>query len=77
TFSPSQNYPVDESIASVDAIQAAILAGQDPTEVLEPTAAGAPAAGGTDGNEGADFVQLSRTAGETTPEAGYETIGLN
>src|SRR5690554_6764438 len=39
TFSTPQNYPVDESIASVDAVQAAILAGQDPTELLEPTAA--------------------------------------
>ncbi len=79
TFTPASNFPADNAVADVDAMQAALLAGQDPTEILEPTAAGAPAAGGAaagGGNEGADFVQLSRTAGETTPEAGYDTQGL-
>ncbi len=80
TFTPGNQFPVDDAIADVDAIQAALLAGQDPTEILEPTAAGAPAAGGaggTGGNEGADFVQLEATRNETTPEAGYQTQGIS
>lgn len=79
-FSPADQFPANDAIADVEAIQAALLAGQDPTEVLEPTAAGAPAAGGAGpggGNEGADFVQLSRTVDETMPEAGYDTVGLS
>jgi T1SS-143 domain-containing protein len=61
--------------ADVDAIQAAILAGQDPTEVAEATAAGAggDAAGG---NEGTSTVVLDRTADEVDPNAGYDTIGF-
>ncbi len=77
TYTPVDQFDTSEATADVAALQQAILAGQDPTEILEPTAAGAPAAGApAGGNEGADFVQLNRTAGETTPEAGYDTIGL-
>jgi hypothetical protein len=59
----------------VDAIQAAILAGADPTEVAEATAAGA---GGdaASGNEGTSTVVIDRTAGEVDPNAGYDTIGF-
>ncbi|NVK41427.1 MAG: retention module-containing protein, partial [Oceanospirillaceae bacterium] len=65
----------------IDAIQAAILAGEDPTAVAEATAAGgqAPAAGGNGGpgDSGTSFVKIDRTAGEVTPEAGYPTAGLS
>ncbi len=78
TYTPADQFDTSEATADVAALQQAILAGQDPTELLEPTAAGAAAAGApAGGNEGADFIQLDRTAGETTPEAGYETIGLD
>jgi uncharacterized cupin superfamily protein len=81
TYTPADQFDTSEAIADsetfadVDAIQAAILAGQDPTALGEATAAGAPAAG-TTGNEGADFVTLDRTAEEVDPTAGYDTIGL-
>ncbi|MBV1788497.1 retention module-containing protein [Marinobacterium sp. D7] len=64
----------DQAAFEVDAIQAAILAGEDPTAVAQ-----APAAGGdtsATGNEGAEFVVLDRVAGEVTPEAGYATRGI-
>ncbi|WP_138988724.1 retention module-containing protein, partial [Neptunomonas concharum] len=83
TYTEVKDYPVEDAvatddIASVDAIQQAILAGVDPTQVTEATAAGnAAAAGGADGNEGSSFEMISRTAAEADPEAGYETIGLN
>ncbi|MET4000679.1 retention module-containing protein, partial [Marinobacterium sp. MBR-109] len=78
TYTPVDQFDVDSATADVTALQQAILAGQDPTEILEPTAAGAPAAGAPGaGNEGADFVTLQRTGAETTPEAGYDTIGLS
>ncbi len=76
TYTPADQFDTSEATADVAALQQAILAGQDPTEILEPTAAGETAASTPDaGNEGADFIQLERTAGETTPEAGYDTIG--
>src|SRR5690554_2311663 len=78
TYTPVDQFDVDSATADITALQQAILAGQDPTEILDPTAAGAPAAGApAAGNEGADFVQLQRTGAETTPEAGYDTIGLS
>ena len=75
-FDPSAAVADANTLDDVDAIQAAILAGQDPTEVGEATAAGAPGAGADGGNEGADFVTLERTAEEVDPTAGYDTIGL-
>ncbi|WP_415898856.1 retention module-containing protein [Neptuniibacter sp. QD48_11] len=63
--------------AEAEAIQAAILAGVDPTEVGEATAAGGePAAGGDGGNEGSSTVNITRTAEEVDPTAGYDTIGI-
>ncbi|WP_160115483.1 retention module-containing protein [Marinobacterium lutimaris] len=85
TFTPADQFDSSaavadtESFGDLDAIQAAILAGQDPTAVGEATAAGAPGAGaggGPGGNEGADFVVLARTAGEVDPSAGYQTAGI-
>ncbi|WP_415911472.1 retention module-containing protein [Neptuniibacter sp. QD37_11] len=63
--------------AEAEAIQAAILAGVDPTQVGEATAAGGqPAAGGDGGNEGSSTVNITRTAEEVDPTAGYDTVGI-
>ncbi|WP_198387105.1 retention module-containing protein [Shewanella marisflavi] len=61
---------LDDEIA---ALQAQILAGEDPTLGLPETAAGA----GTAGNEGgSDFVTLGRTGDETLAGAGWDTTGI-
>ncbi|ATG73540.1 hypothetical protein AN401_06445 [Zobellella denitrificans] len=71
--------PMDnDTLAEVDAIQAAILAGLDPTELFEAPAAG-PAAGPVaagvaglgSGNGG--FVVVDRVGGFVQPEAGFLT----
>ena len=74
---------IEEAVAStsetnsdIDAIQAAILAGQDPTEVAEATAAGA-GGDGAGGNEGSSFVQISATRAEVDPTAGFNTQGFS
>ncbi|MEL0167576.1 MAG: retention module-containing protein, partial [Pseudomonadaceae bacterium] len=60
----------------VDAIQAAIAAGVDPTQLLEATAAG-PAAGGAGGaggqGGGHSFVLLDRLDLRVTPNVGLDT----
>ncbi|MFW1676997.1 retention module-containing protein, partial [Pontibacter sp. JAM-7] len=61
-----------EQGSDVDAIQAAILAGEDPTAVAEATAAGETAAGGQEDN-GTSTVVISRTGEEVTPDAGFGT----
>ncbi|MEJ1296109.1 MAG: retention module-containing protein [Candidatus Sedimenticola sp. (ex Thyasira tokunagai)] len=68
---------VAAAIASVEAIQEAILAGADPTALLPPTAAGPTAAGapGEDGG-GHDFVTVELTGQRAAPESGFETTGL-
>lgn len=61
---------VDPEIA---ALQAQILAGEDPTEGLPETAAG----DGTPGNEGgSNFVSLTRNGDETLANAGWDTAGF-
>ncbi|WP_415888650.1 Calx-beta domain-containing protein [Neptuniibacter sp. SY11_33] len=77
TYIEADNFDLTEAVADVESIQAAILAGADPTEVAEETAAGgnAPAAGGQ-GNEGSSTVNIERTAQEVDPTAGYETTGF-
>ncbi|WP_415895838.1 immunoglobulin-like domain-containing protein [Neptuniibacter sp. PT34_22] len=77
TYIEADNFDLTEATADVESIQAAILAGADPTDVAEETAAGgnAPAAGGQ-GNEGSSTVNIERTAEEVDPTAGYETIGF-
>jgi len=61
--------------SDADAIQAAILAGADPTQVTEATAAGA----GTqaDGNEGHAPVVIDYLAPQVTPESGFDTTGIS
>uniref|UniRef100_UPI00261EC2ED retention module-containing protein n=1 Tax=uncultured Methylophaga sp. TaxID=285271 RepID=UPI00261EC2ED len=58
----------------VAAIQQALLEGEDPTEAGEATAAGAGVEGGNEGHE-AVFVDYLNP--EVTPDAGFETIGVN
>ncbi|WP_040880408.1 retention module-containing protein, partial [Marinobacterium rhizophilum] len=67
-----------QQTGEIDAIQAAILAGEDPTAVAEATAAGqSPGEADGPGDSGSSFVQLSRTGQEVNPEAGYATSGLS
>ncbi|WP_190272403.1 retention module-containing protein [Shewanella loihica] len=69
---PQTNTPValDPEIA---ALQAQILAGEDPTQGLPETAAGA----GTPTNQGdAYFVSVGRTGDETLADAGWDTAGF-
>ena len=60
--------------ADIAEIQRAIAAGEDPTEVAEPTAAGEGQGGPEESLEQADQVQ--RTGRVGLVEAGYETSGL-
>ncbi|WP_028470756.1 retention module-containing protein, partial [Neptunomonas japonica] len=81
TYTSAEDYPIDEAVvdaelASVDAIQQAILEGLDPTLIAEEAAAGNVADGGNADNEGNTFELIERTALEGNPEAGYETTGL-
>ncbi|MCG7978895.1 MAG: retention module-containing protein [Candidatus Thiodiazotropha endolucinida] len=62
-----------EYAASIDAIQQAILLGEDPAAIQEAPAAGS---GEAAGNEGTSFVTVERTGAQTTPESGFETEGL-
>ncbi|QYK13242.1 retention module-containing protein [Shewanella rhizosphaerae] len=69
---PQTDTPValDPEIA---ALQAQILAGEDPTQGLPETAAGA----GTPTNQGdAYFVSVGRTGDETLADAGWDTAGF-
>ncbi|PVV22441.1 MAG: hypothetical protein B6D78_05085, partial [gamma proteobacterium symbiont of Ctena orbiculata] len=63
-----------EYAASIDAIQQAILLGEDPTSIQEAPAAG-PGEAAAD-NEGTSFVTVERTGAQTTPDSGHETEGL-
>ncbi|MCP4993352.1 MAG: retention module-containing protein, partial [Gammaproteobacteria bacterium] len=61
--------------ASIEEIQAAIAAGEDPTAMLEAPAAGTAASTGPAGG-GINVADVDRTADSTTPESGFETEGL-
>ncbi|MEH6442272.1 MAG: retention module-containing protein, partial [Oceanospirillaceae bacterium] len=86
TYSVAEDFPVEDSVinaddlSSVESIQQALLAGADPTESAEATAAGAgnsATASGEANDGGGSFVTLERTAGEVDPTAGYDTIGTS
>ncbi|MCM8857219.1 MAG: retention module-containing protein, partial [Candidatus Thiodiazotropha sp.] len=64
-----------EYAASIEAIQQAILMGEDPAAIQEAPAAG-PGDAAIAGNEGTSFVTVERTGNQTTPESGFETEGL-
>ena len=72
TVSPEDG---SEYAASIEAIEQAILAGEDPTAIQEAPAAG-PGDATIVSNEGGDFISVERTAEQTTPESGFETDGL-
>ncbi|ABV38742.1 hypothetical protein Ssed_4138 [Shewanella sediminis HAW-EB3] len=61
--------------AEIAALQAQILAGEDPTAGLPETAAGTAAGAG--GNEGTEFISLDRAADETIAGSGYDTSGFD
>ncbi|MFT6471574.1 MAG: hypothetical protein ACJAZ4_002023, partial [Neptuniibacter pectenicola] len=74
TYLESDSFDTSEAAADAESIQAAILAGADPTDVAEETAAGGEQA--VTGNEGSTTVNIQRTAEEVDPSAGYETTGF-
>ena len=51
TYTEADDFDLSEAVTDVESIQAAILAGADPTEVAEETAAGGDAPAGGPGNE--------------------------
>ncbi|MEL0586900.1 MAG: retention module-containing protein, partial [Candidatus Thiodiazotropha sp. (ex. Lucinoma kazani)] len=61
-----------EYAASIEAIQQAILMGEDPAAIQEASAAG-PGAAAIAGNEGTSFITVERTGNQTTPESGFKT----
>ncbi|MEX1200371.1 MAG: retention module-containing protein, partial [Methylophaga sp.] len=64
-----------ETTDDIAAIQQALLEGEDPTVAGEATAAGAGAAG--EGNEGGhSFVVRDYLNPQTTPENGFDTVGV-
>ncbi|QSX29768.1 retention module-containing protein [Shewanella cyperi] len=65
--------PADATDAEIAALQAQILAGQDPTADLPETAAGA-GGGGTEG--GFDYTSVGRDGAETLASAGWDTTGF-
>ncbi|MCJ8341231.1 MAG: retention module-containing protein, partial [Pseudomonadales bacterium] len=80
-FTNVQDFSATDATLSPEdlALQEALLAGADPTQLGEATAAGAPAAGagtfgGADGG-GSSFVRTARTGESVDPSAGYDTIG--
>lgn len=73
-FDPNTTAESSEQAANVEAIQQAILAGADPSQVAEATAAGA---GNSAGNEGHSAVYVDYLAPEVTPESGFDTIGVS
>ncbi|WP_299184077.1 retention module-containing protein, partial [uncultured Neptuniibacter sp.] len=77
TYSTLETLDPSEAATDVESIQAAILAGADPTEVGEATAAGGEPAGGQSGNEGSSTVNIQRTADEVDPTAGFNTQGYS
>ncbi|WP_152987293.1 retention module-containing protein, partial [Pseudomonas sp. TTU2014-080ASC] len=76
---PANTAPSDQDLTDVERLQAAIEAGDDPTQMGEATAAG-PGAGGAGGGGaggGNSFVMLSETGGSIDPEIGFPTAGLS
>src|SRR5688572_3436657 len=59
------------------ALQEAILAGADPSQVADPTAAGAPAAGGSEEGAGGShvIVVIEQANSSSTISAGFVTFG--
>ncbi|WP_423357566.1 retention module-containing protein [Pseudomonas citronellolis] len=67
--------PSQQDITDVKALQAAIAAGQDPSQVAEATAAGPSfsAGGNAKAGGGHSFVLLTETGGHIDPDIGFPT----
>jgi Ca2+-binding RTX toxin-like protein len=65
--------PATDVVDDIDAIQQALLAGEDPTEVADPTAAGPGAQPTSEG--GSEAVVVDYLAPRITPDSGFETTG--
>ncbi len=65
----------DQTTAQINALQQAILSGQDPTQAFEAAAAGIAAdAGGTGpGSGNGGFISVARVGDSTIANAGYDT----
>ena len=63
--------PSAEQLREVEALQRAIAANEDPTEIAEAPAAGPQA--GSGGGGGHSFVLLSETGGQLQPDIGFDT----
>ncbi|PAU53757.1 hypothetical protein BZL42_22065 [Pseudomonas indica] len=70
--------PSDQALTDVEALQRAIAAGADPTQIGEATAAGpgAGAGGAGGGGGGHSFVLLGEVGGAVDPVIGFPTEGL-
>jgi hypothetical protein len=67
---------LEDQTSTIEALQQAILAGADPTKILEAPAAGEGAGGElSDSDQGADLIE--RTGEHMTPESGFETTGID
>ncbi len=75
-FSPAgEGAAAAEAVASVEAIQAAIARGEDPTQILPATAAGPAAGPDAGGDNGNSFVLVPYEGQSAAPDAGAPTIG--
>ncbi|MGF1764431.1 retention module-containing protein [Aliivibrio kagoshimensis] len=66
------NQTVEQPELDIEAIQAAILAGEDPTEILEATAAG----GATGGSANAGFITIEYDEASTIANIDFDTEGF-
>ena len=68
-----------QTLAQINQLQQAILAGQDPTQAFEAAAAGvaADAGGGGPGSGNSGFISIDRVGNATIAEAGYDTGALD
>ncbi|AKA25990.1 retention module-containing protein [Pseudomonas chlororaphis] len=71
--------PSEAQLTDVEQLQKAIVAGADPTQTGEATAAGPAATGGTAGalGGGHSFVLLEEVGGRVEPVIGFPTAGFN
>ncbi|WMJ01516.1 retention module-containing protein [Pseudomonas chlororaphis subsp. aurantiaca] len=76
---PEAVTPSEAQLTDVEQLQKAIVAGADPTQTGEATAAGPGATGGTAGalGGGHTFVLLEEVAGRVEPIIGFPTAGFN
>ncbi|THK41008.1 retention module-containing protein [Methylophaga sp. SB9B] len=65
--------PAADVVDEIEAIQQALLAGEDPTQIADATAAGPGALPTSEG--GSDAVVVDYLAPRITPDSGFETTG--